>query len=144
MVAYDATPEQLARAVEWLQLHGLAHAVEAGPLDPSSACGQGVARFAGRNEGTLIAPQWIEVTLDGPGEVAVIRLTSQYPEGEATHRVLGWVDGAWIELGVATRQIRNGRPIVVTGPWSKVERIRVETGSSPSCVAWYEIEVLAA
>lgn len=39
-VAYDATPEQLARAVEWLQLHGLALAVEAGPLDPSSARGR--------------------------------------------------------------------------------------------------------
>lgn len=90
------------------------------------------------------APQWIEITLDGPSEVAAIRLTpSQYPEGETTHRVLGWVDGHWVELGVATGQIRDGRPIVVTGPWSNVERIRVETDSSPSWVAWYEIEVLA-
>lgn len=90
------------------------------------------------------APEWIEITLDGPSEVAAIRLTpSQYPGGETMHRVLGWVDGDWVELDLATGQTHDGRPFVVTGPWSNVERIRVETDSSPSWVAWYEIEVLA-
>jgi len=120
------------------------------PVEASAtAPGSGTDRAVDGDPGTHwsagdFAPQWIEITLDGPHEVAAIRLTpSQYPEGETAHRVLGLVDGGWVELGVVTGNTRDGIPLVVMGPWSDVERVRVETDSSPSWVAWYEIEVLA-
>ncbi len=74
----------------------------------------------------------------------MIRLTpSQYPEGPTTHEVKGWIDGGWVELGTIDGNSRDGVPLELTGPWSDVERVRVETVASPSWVAWYEIEVLA-
>ncbi len=92
------------------------------------------------------AIQWIEITLDGPSTISAIRLTpSQYPEGETTHRVLGWVDGKWTLLGELTGVTRDGTPITITADpvWERVEKVKVETRKSPSWVAWFEIEILA-
>ncbi len=54
-VAYHATDAELRAAVEGIRRMGLALAVEAGPLDPPSECGQGIEGFAGSDEGRLIA-----------------------------------------------------------------------------------------
>lgn len=54
-VAYHASEAQLQQAVAGIRQRGLLLAVEAGPLDPSSACGEGIEGFAGTEEGLLIA-----------------------------------------------------------------------------------------
>ena len=54
-VAYKATDAQLKQVVEDLQQRGIALAVEAGPLNAPSNCGQGVESFAGTQEGLKIA-----------------------------------------------------------------------------------------
>jgi hypothetical protein len=54
-VAYHATDLELQAAVAAIRRRGLALAVEAGPLDPPSECGQGVEGFAGTDEARLIA-----------------------------------------------------------------------------------------
>ncbi len=54
-VASRASPDDLRAVVATARRRGLALAVEAGPLEPSAACGQGVEGFAGRDEGLRIA-----------------------------------------------------------------------------------------
>lgn len=54
-VAYSATNAELRQVVADLNQRGLALAVEAGPLDAPSNCGQGIEGFAGSEEGMLIA-----------------------------------------------------------------------------------------
>ncbi len=54
-VAYKATDAQLKQVVEDLQRRGIALAVEAGPLNAPTDCGQGVESFAGTEEGLKIA-----------------------------------------------------------------------------------------
>ena len=54
-VAYHATDAQLRQAVLAIRARGLALAVEAGPLNATAECGQGIEGFAGTDEGTLIA-----------------------------------------------------------------------------------------
>jgi hypothetical protein len=54
-VAYQATDAQLKQVVEDLKQRGIALAVEAGPLNAPSNCGQGVEGFAGTEEGLKIA-----------------------------------------------------------------------------------------
>jgi len=54
-VAYKATDTQLRQAVEDIQRRGIALAVEAGPLNASSDCGQGIEGFAGTDECLKIA-----------------------------------------------------------------------------------------
>lgn len=54
-VAYQATAAELEAVVETLRRRHIALAVEAGPLDPTAACGQGIEGFAGREEGLRIA-----------------------------------------------------------------------------------------
>ena len=49
-VAYKATDAQLKQVVEDLNRRGIALAVEAGPLNAPSDCGQGVEGFAGTEE----------------------------------------------------------------------------------------------
>ncbi len=53
-VAYDATDSELRAAVTWIAQHGMALAVEMGPLTATADCGQGVESFAGIEEGRRI------------------------------------------------------------------------------------------
>lgn len=59
-VAYHATDAQLRQAVEDIRRRGLALAVEAGPLNATKDCGQGIEGFAGHDEGRLIANRILE------------------------------------------------------------------------------------
>lgn len=69
-VAYHAGDDELRAAVQWIHDHGLAIAVEAGPLDPTAECGESVEGFAGTDEGRLIARR----ILDAGGRIDVIAL----------------------------------------------------------------------
>jgi len=73
-VAYHATSDELRAAVAWIHGHGLALAVEAGPLDPPAECGGGIEGFAGTDEGRLIARRII----DAGGRIDVIALDEPY------------------------------------------------------------------
>lgn len=94
-------------------------------------------------------PQWIELDLAGVFDVAEIRLVpSQYPAGPTVHRILGSGPGTGglIELGVLEGETRDGDYLVLVAesPWLGLDTIRVLSTSSPSWVAWREIEVVAA
>jgi hypothetical protein len=54
-VAYHASDAELRQVVQDLQVRRMALAVEAGPLNASSSCGEGVESFAGIEEGLRIA-----------------------------------------------------------------------------------------
>lgn len=73
-VAYHASDAQLARAVAEIRRRGLALAVEAGPLDATVDCGQGVESFAGLDEGRRIAQR----ILDAGGTLDFIALDEPY------------------------------------------------------------------
>lgn len=92
-------------------------------------------------------PGWIEITLDGPQQVAAIRLTvSQYPAGPTDHRVYGRTSGGDLVLLERFRQQTNDGTVLdlePDTPWSAISAIRIETRAGPSWVAWREIEVIA-
>ena len=88
--------------------------------------------------------QWFEVDLGGPKVVAEIRLlVSQYPEGDTVHRIL-------IDRGAGFEPVHTFAEYTSDGDWLEyipptplvdVRGVRIETTSSPSWVAWREIEV---
>ena len=91
-------------------------------------------------------PQWLEVQLPAGaavGEVAL--LVAQDPAGSTSHRVLGRLaNGSYIVLGKLDGATKDSSWLRVTGgPWEGLTAIRIETSSSPSWVAWREIQVLA-
>jgi hypothetical protein len=73
-VAYHATPDELRAAVDGIRARGLALAVEMGPLDPPSECGEGIESFAGIDEGQLISRRLREAG----GRLQVIALDEPY------------------------------------------------------------------
>ncbi len=91
--------------------------------------------------------QWIDVDLGGAHDVASIGLTvSQYPDGVTDHRVYGRTkSGKLVLLHEFDGPTTDGQVLSYTPPqpWTDLTAIRVETRSSPSWVAWREIEVLA-
>jgi hypothetical protein len=94
-------------------------------------------------------PQWIEIDLGGLFDIAEIRLvTSQYPAGNTVHRILGSGPdtNGLIELGVIDGVTDDGDSLALAAesPWLRLDTVRVQTTSSPSWVAWREIEVIAA
>ena len=92
--------------------------------------------------------QWIEIDLGAEYTVQEISLTtSQYPEGRTVHRILGrGASGQFVELTKFDGNTNDGQTLVFKPeePIQKIRFIRVETVSSPSWVAWREIEVIAA
>lgn len=94
------------------------------------------------------APEWIEIDLGVSRDVAMIALlTSQFPEGQTTTRVLGKATpGDPYQLlhefsGPTTdRQWLRHTPAT---PWTSIRFLRVELTASPSWVAWREIQAFA-
>jgi len=90
-------------------------------------------------------PQWIEVNLQNPSTVQKIRLTiSQYPEEETTHQVYARGPDEALQLVRAFEGFTRDKQVLVfepDTPLQEVQYIRVVTVSSPSWVAWKEIEV---
>ncbi|MDH3944375.1 MAG: discoidin domain-containing protein, partial [Anaerolineae bacterium] len=91
------------------------------------------------------APQWIEVDLGAAHVVREIRLlVAQWPEGATVHRILArGSDGDFVELVRFSQSTAEGDWLVFTpeSPLEDIQFIRIETLSSPSWVAWKEIEV---
>lgn len=92
--------------------------------------------------------QWIEIDLSAEYNVREIRLTtSQYPEGVTAHRVLGRsATGEFHELTIFEGNTVDGQTLTFmpAQPVQAIRFVRVETISSPSWVAWREIEVIDA
>jgi hypothetical protein len=92
--------------------------------------------------------QWIEIDLGAEYNIQEFRLTtSQYPEGATIHRILGRsVNGQFNVLTIFEGNTSEGQTLVYKPPQpvSAIQLIRVETISSPSWVAWRELEVIDA
>lgn len=92
--------------------------------------------------------QWIEIDLGAEYNIRGIRLTtSQYPEGRTIHRLLGRsASGQFTVLKIFDGNTTDGQTLIFTPsqPIQAIRYIRVETTSSPSWVAWREIEVIDA
>jgi hypothetical protein len=93
------------------------------------------------------APQWIEIDLEAPATIGLVRLVvAQFPEGQTVHQVL--VRGPADEFRLlhefsgptAQGQVLEYAP---NPPAENVQYIRVLTTASPSWVAWSEIEIYA-
>ena len=93
-----------------------------------------------------LPPQWIEVDLQGVFRVSEIRLmVAQWPAGETLHRVLVRQHGSqdFIQVHEFKQNTKDGDWLVFRPetPIENVEAIRIRTISSPSWVAWKEIQV---
>lgn len=102
-----------------------------------------------------VGPQWIEISLPGPSVVQFVKLSvAQSPAGITEHTVRLIENDQSLTLGVRTefttdgQQLTFSRPHVddPTGGWpafqGPVTKVRIETTSSTSWVAWREIEVI--
>ena len=91
------------------------------------------------------APQWIEIDLEGPYEISEIRLlVAQWPEGVTLHRIRGQsASGSFIELHTFNQPTAGGDWLIFAPevPVETIQVIRIDTLSSPSWVAWAEIQV---
>jgi hypothetical protein len=92
-------------------------------------------------------PQWIEIDLEEPSAIRLIRLViSQSPPGETIHQI--WVGPALEELyllhtfegSTSDNQVLE---FSAEAPIENVRYVRAVTMRSPSWVSWREIEVLA-
>jgi len=91
--------------------------------------------------------QWIEIDLQKPATVRSIRLVvAQYPDGETVHRLFVKGSSGQYHLErefsgfTSDNQVLEYAP---DAPLTNIRFVRVETVSSPSWVAWKEIEVIA-
>lgn len=91
------------------------------------------------------APQWIEIDLGQVYHITEIRLmVEQWPEGDTVHRIQGQsAGGAFVHLHTV-RQKTSGCDWLIFTPEpviTGIQIIRIETISSPSWVAWREIQI---
>jgi hypothetical protein len=90
-------------------------------------------------------PQWIEIDLGAPMEVARILLTvAQFPDGPTAHQI--WVSGPGDSLHQVHEFLGNTQDSQVlefapSTPLANVQVVRILTTASPSWVAWKEVEV---
>lgn len=91
------------------------------------------------------APQWIEIDLEGQFAITEIRLiVAQWPEGATIHQISGRrSDGSFQVLHRFDQTTAEGDLLrfVPLEPIPNIQILRIETLSSPSWIAWGEIEV---
>jgi chitodextrinase/photosystem II stability/assembly factor-like uncharacterized protein len=91
------------------------------------------------------APQWIYVDLQQNYDIAQIRLyVEQYPDGNTTHNIYTSQDASnWTLVKTLSGYTSCFQTLIVdfSPSLSNVRYVKVETVSSPSWVAWTEIEV---
>ncbi len=91
------------------------------------------------------APQWIEINLRNSVSIGQIRLAiSQTPDGQTVHRVWGKGPGEPYRLLHEFRGFTVDTQVLEYAPqtpWMGIQFLKVETVSSPSWVAWREIEI---
>jgi len=91
--------------------------------------------------------QWIEIDLGAAYEIREISLLpSQYPPGRTVHRVLGkgpGTGGDLILLYTFEGETTDSLALIYAPPqpWQGIQSIRIETVTSPSWVAWREIQI---
>lgn len=68
---------ELRRAIRFLNQHGIAIALEAGPLEPTAMCGAGVEGFGGPDQGVRLA----ERIRDAGGSLAFVTMASPFAFG---------------------------------------------------------------
>jgi hypothetical protein len=114
---------------------------------PGEAPENAVDDDAGTQWGAGESPvQWIQIDLQGTYRITEIRLlAAQYPAGNTTHRVQVRASG-----GDAYRTVHEFQGFTSDNMWlefnpetplENVTHIRIQTISSPSWVAWKEIQV---
>jgi len=92
--------------------------------------------------------QWIEIDLGEAFDISEIRLTvSQYPSGKTTHQIKGKGPQAGdpdILLHTLDGNTQDGDELLyqLDDSIGSIRYLRVETTTSPSWVAWREIEVI--
>jgi F5/8 type C domain-containing protein len=90
-------------------------------------------------------PAWIEIDLGEAMAPSLIRLyVAQSPEGATEHRVYGRADagGAATLLGTLAGATADHQVLELNSAgWPAVRFVRIETVTSPSWVAWREIEI---
>ena len=92
-----------------------------------------------------VPPQWIELDLQTPDSVQIIRLiVSQYPAGQTHHQI--WVRGENEEYRLFTelRGRTKDRDVleIPTPGLTMIRYVKILTLQSPSWVGWREVEVL--
>lgn len=100
------------------------------------------------------APQWIEIDLGAPFNIAEIRMLTEGSHGETIHYVFGKgpnTGGAYVPLHTFSGFTTTLQWLVHTPgtPWAAIQFVKVETvkslsQESPSWISWREIEVIAA
>jgi hypothetical protein len=94
------------------------------------------------------APQWIEIDLGEAFDIRTIRLLpSQFPAGATVHRIRGrgpGTGGNFVDLYIFDGTTEDSKWLEFTppSPWLGIQVIRIESVSSPSWIAWREIEIL--
>lgn len=88
---------------------------------------------------------WIEIDLGALVSVSGLRLyVSQYPAGPVEHRLEGRTSagGALVPLATISRSTTDYDVLELDGTgWPAIRTLRITTTSSPSWVAWREIEI---
>lgn len=117
----------------------------------ASAAGQGPERAVDGVAGSgWVAgdgpPQWIEVDFGGPATIETLRLVvDQSPAGRTVHVVSGGPSRDRLErLHVFDGSTTYGDELTwtPTAPLTGIRVLRIETTTSPSWVAWQEIEAI--
>lgn len=97
------------------------------------------------------APQWIEIDLGAPYNIAEIRMLIQQTPGiEAAHQILGRgpdTYGQYVLLHTFSSPTRFDRDWLTYSPdtpWTGIEFVRVETRESPSWISFWEIEIISS
>jgi hypothetical protein len=90
-------------------------------------------------------PQWIEIALDAPATVhEVVMRIAQATPGPSRHMIqVAKPDGVYEVAGFVDRAYSDGESILFRPktPLDGVDRIRIETMTSPSDAGWYEVVV---
>jgi len=91
--------------------------------------------------------QWIEIDLGTPSTLTGLRLiVAQHPAGETHHRVLGRADesgpGTLIHEFIGSTADPDELSVTLDPAIPNTRFVRIETVSSPSFVAWREVELL--
>jgi hypothetical protein len=90
-------------------------------------------------------PQWIEIDLGSPASLSCARLVvDQSPDGVSSHTIIGRTEQGQERVLASINQWLNKYEILeidLDSASDHYQWVRVETTSSPSWVAWFEIEL---
>ena len=94
--------------------------------------------------------QWLEIDLGQEFDIAEFQLIpSQYPAGRTVHRIFvkgSGTGGGFTLLTTLDGETADGVPLVFSPdvPVTGVQIVKIETVTSPSWVAWREIQIISA